>query len=303
MDTGAIPYFSVMHIGYACINRSLDCTSSSTFRLASYSKKRLIETVRSNLACLERILRFNVEHGILFFRISSELIPFASHPVNRMDWAGLFGPELHALGRFIRGYRMRMGMHPDQFVVLNSNRPEVVESSVAELAYHAKLLDAMGLPARAKIQIHLGAAYGDKKGAMAAFVRTWRTLDRAIKRRLVIENDDRLFSVGDCLWVSGQTGIPIVLDTFHHECLNNGEGLGEAMESVSRTWRKIDGIPIVDYSSQNPDKRPGAHADTLDPKHFLRVIKDLAGVDLDLMIEIKDKEESALKALRILQGS
>lgn len=224
-----------MRIGYACINRTLDCSSSSTFRLASYSEARLVETVANNLHRLKRILQFNIENGIFFFRISSELVPFASHPVNKVDWVGRFQKQFAEIGRFVDKHKIRIGMHPDQFVVLNSNRPEVVASSVAELDYHAKVLDAMDLPVSAKIQIHLGAAYGDKQGAMASFVDTWHKLDRSIRRRLVIENDDRNFSAADCLDVSRMTGIPVVLDTFHHECLNNGESLCDTMEAVSQT--------------------------------------------------------------------
>lgn len=303
MSTARFNIFPLMRIGYACINHSLDCTSSSTFRLASYSEARLIETVANNLSCLKRILQFNVDHGIFFFRISSELVPFASHPINEVNWVKHFQKEFAEIGRFIRKHRMRIDMHPDQFVVLNSNRPEVVKSSVAELDYHTKVLDAMELPLSAKVQIHVGAAYEDKEKSMGVFVEAVRNLNPFIRRRLVIENDDRIFSAADCLAVSRAAGIPVVLDTFHHECLNNGESLPYVLASTGKTWRKIDGPPIVDYSSQNPAKRPGAHAETLDPGHFRKTLKHMRGINADVMIEIKDKEASALKALHILSES
>ncbi len=75
-----------MKIGYPCINLTLNCRSSRTFRLENYSEERLIETIENNLNCLAKILEFNYNNNILFFRITSDLIPFASHPIMKFGW-------------------------------------------------------------------------------------------------------------------------------------------------------------------------------------------------------------------------
>ena len=290
-----------MKIGYPCINRGIGCTASSTFRLASYTEERLIQKVENNLDCLFQILQYNVQNGFYFFRISSDLIPFASHPVCTFDWAGHFRGQFRKVGDFIKEHNIRISMHPDQFVVINALKDEVVESSVRELGYHCTVLDEMALDSTAKIQIHVGGVYGDKRSAFDRFTERYSALSKSLKSRLVIENDDRSYSLKDCLLVHEKIGIPIIFDAFHHQCLNNGETLRQGLQLSASTWKKTDGIPMVDYSSQQRGQRPGSHAKTLHITMFKKFLRESRGFDFDLMLEIKDKETSALKALKILR--
>jgi UV DNA damage endonuclease len=285
-----------LRVGYPCINRSIGCSSGRTFRLASYSKHRLVETVEQNLDCLERVLRWNIEHGIRFFRITSDLVPFASHPVCTYDWVRLFRSRLRQLGSFVRRNRMRVSMHPDQFVLLNALDESIVESSVRELEYHTQLLDLMDLPASAKVQIHVGGVYGDKPAAISRFVERYRRLPAAVRQRLVVENDDRCYTVVDCLQVSRLTGVPVLFDVFHHRVNSSGEEVGDAMRRCAATWRRRDGPAMVDYSSQEPGERRGRHAEHIDLRDFRRFLAQARGIDCDVMLEIKDKEKSALAA-------
>jgi UV DNA damage endonuclease len=155
----------------------------------------------------------------------------------------------------------------------------------------------------AKIQIHVGGAYGDKYGFVKRFIDNYELLEDWLKKRLVIENDYKIYSLRDCLLMSEKTDIPLVFDLLHHLCLNNGEKTREALEMVFDTWKFSDGIPIIDYSSQQSGGRMGAHAFTLDVDDFKAFLGDVKGLDFDLMLEIKDKETSALKALDIIQDS
>ncbi len=290
-----------MKIGYPCINRDIGCSSNSTFRLASYTEKRLIQKVENNLNCLFKILQYNVQNGFYFFRISSDLVPFASHPVCTFDWAGHFRGQLRKLGEFIKKHNIRISMHPDQFVLINAIKEDVYRRSVKELEYHCTLLDAMGLDRTAKIQIHLGGVYGDKPSAIERFIDRYKSLCESLKRRLVIENDDRLFSLVDCLKVHDATTIPVLFDNFHHQCLNSGETLRQGLALAAETWQKDDGIPMVDYSSQQQGQRIGAHAETMDVSHFREFLHEAKGLDFDIMLEIKDKEKSAAKGLKVLR--
>jgi UV DNA damage endonuclease len=291
-----------VRIGYPCINRSIGCTANRTFRLSSYNRERLESTVAGNLVCLGRILSFNRAQGILFFRITSDLVPFASHPVMDLPWQDRFRDEFREIGRLIRESGTRISMHPDQFILINTPDEAILERSVAELCYHAGVLDLMDLDSTAKIQIHVGGVYGNREASILRFMDRAAGLDESILRRLVIENDDLRFPLADCLHIHRETGIPVILDVFHHELNNRGEPLPWALGQATGTWKGADGTPMMDYSSQEKGRRRGTHATTLDPLLFHRFLLESRPHDLDVMLEIKDKEKSALAALGIARG-
>jgi UV DNA damage endonuclease len=193
-------------------------------------------------------------------------------------------------------------MHPDQFVLLNAPDAGVLERSIDELSYQSEVLDLMGLDRTAKVQIHAGGVYGNKAASMDRFVENYSQLDSAIRARLVIENDERSYSFADCLEISGRTGIPVILDTFHHSLNNHEEPVGKVLSAQKRTWKKYDGLPLVDYSFQQEGKRPGAHAEHITPADFCQFLHDSRTFDFDLMLEIKDKEASAILALALAAG-
>ncbi|MFA6918913.1 MAG: UV DNA damage repair endonuclease UvsE [Patescibacteria group bacterium] len=290
-----------MKIGYPCINQTLHLSSSRTFRLASYSESKFKEIVDNNLNALTQILEYNVSSGLLAFRITSDLIPFASHPVCQLNWQDFYQGEFLALGKIIKKNNLRISLHPDQFVLINSLREDVLEASLRELHYQCEVLDLMGLNTTHKVQIHVGGVYDDKQASLKRFITRYKELPVKIKKRLVIENDDRLYNFADCLFISKKTGVPIVLDVFHHKCNNQKESLDAVLKKVVSTWKKNDGVPMLDYSSQDSHKKPGSHAPSIDVRDFADFASRLGRRDYDIILEIKDKEKSALKALAILK--
>jgi UV DNA damage endonuclease len=288
-----------MKIGYPCSNLTIDCSASRTFRLASYSPEKFIATVEANLDCLERMLRWNIANGIRFFRISSDTVPFASHPVMTVDWQREFAGRFAELGGLIAGAVMRINVHPGQYNILNSPRPDVVERTVNELIYHAELLDLFGLDHTHKVQIHTGGVYGDKPSAIQAFIDRYPALPEVVRKRLVIENDERQYTLADNLIIHAATGIPLLFDVFHHRLYNNGESLEEAFDRFIPTWQG-HGRPMMDYSSQHPEKQAGAHTPSIDLDDFAGVMTLLGDRKVDVMLEIKDKETSALRAMTLI---
>ncbi|TAJ44182.1 UV DNA damage repair endonuclease UvsE [Methanofollis fontis] len=291
-----------MRIGYPCVNRGIGCTSARTFRLKSWSEERFYATMRENLECLSRTLEFNRTHGLLFFRITSDLVPFASHPVNTLDWESAFAEDFSGIGRMLRENGMRISMHPDQFTLINSPDEGVLMRSIAELEYHSTVLDAMGLDSTAKVQIHVGGRYGDAESALGRFVDRYRDLPAPVRRRLVVENDDRLFTVTDCLLLHRECGTPVLFDAFHHECNPDGSDTADALGRCAATWGKSDGILMTDYSSQENGARKGTHAQSIDISLFSAFLTESRPHDIDIMLEIKDKEQSARRALEAARG-
>jgi UV DNA damage endonuclease len=193
-------------------------------------------------------------------------------------------------------------MHPGQYTVLNSPDKDVLEASVKELEYHVQVLDAMDLDQSAKIQLHVGGVYGKKEESIRRFIRRYHGLQNKIKRRLVIENDDRNYTTKDCLQIHSETQVPVLFDSLHHELNNTGEAMREAFEPLIQTWRQEDGIPMVDYSSQRTGMRKASHAESIDLQHFSQFVAQTRPFDCEIMLEIKDKEKSALKAVEIVRS-
>jgi UV DNA damage endonuclease len=244
------------------------------------------------------MLRFNVRHNLLFFRITSDLVPFASHPVCQFNWQENFREQFKMIGDFIKSNDIRISMHPDQFTLINTVDNRVWENSRRELVYHAQVLELMELNTSAKIQLHVGGVYGDKKASAKRFVERFQKLEDSVKRRLVLENDDRNYTLEDCLRVSGEIKIPVLFDVFHHELNSSGETIAEAFQLFSETWKEKDGIPMIDYSSQRKGGTRSGHAVSIDLTHFKKLLEETEPFDFDVMLEIKDKEKSALKAVK-----
>jgi len=230
------------------------------------------------------------------------MVPFASHPVCRFPWQEHFFEEFRGLGEYIKKHRFRISMHPDQFVLLNTPNEDVLWRSIDELVYHVRILDLMGLDRSAKIQLHVGGVYGNKIESMERFVHVYDRLDDSIRQRLVIENDERLYAVSDCLEIHQRTGVPVLFDRFHHAIKNQGEVVSDLLPVLKKTWRSADGIPMFDYSSQQPGKRVGAHTEHIGIADFARFLAETSPVDCDVMLEIKDKEKSALAALDVARN-
>ena len=288
-----------MSIGYACLTQAAPGTDLKKCLIKNASPQRLRELILSNLDALLNMVEYNISNGIRLFRVSSDIIPFASSPVNTVPWADEFKDRLAMIGGRIRQSGMRVSMHPGQYTVLNSPDEKIAAAAYAELHYHAVFLDALDTDATNKIILHIGGVYGDKAAASARFIERFQALPERVRRRLVIENDDKSYCVGDVLEISARAGTPVVFDNLHH--LANPPALSIPQEEWIRicaaTWTKHDGRQKIHYSQSDPGRKPGAHSASINIDEFMDFYHSLAGERPDIMLEVKDKNVSARKCL------
>ncbi|WP_110955985.1 UV DNA damage repair endonuclease UvsE [Anaerosinus massiliensis] len=263
---------------------------------------RLRRITKTNLECLLRVLKYNAFSNIHVFRITSKLIPLATHPVTAdWDYIGEFKDELTNIGKYIHQNNMRVSAHPDHFTLLNTPNETVFQTSVATLTYHAKLFQTMGLDDSAKLVLHIGGLYGDKPSALKRFHMNFEKLPDSIKNRIIIENDDKVFTAEDALQMSTLINAPVVFDVHHHNCCNTGESLEALWPRLIKTWR--GSTPKVHFSSPRSEKSFRAHADFIEAQEFYAFVQQVKifNCDFDVMIEAKQKDIALFKLMTDLK--
>lgn len=152
-----------MSIGYACLTIGVPNTNLKSCTAKNANEEKLLELISHNLNSLENIIEYNIKNNIKLFRISSDLIPFGSSPINTLSWWEIFSSQFSEIGKKIKTSGMRVSMHPGQYTVLNSPNIEVVDRAIDDLNYHTKVLDSIGVGSEHKIVLHIGGVYNDKK--------------------------------------------------------------------------------------------------------------------------------------------
>ena len=287
-----------MKLGYACINMSMGkkVTTNRTMVKRTFEAKGLdyvSELSLLNAKDIIKVLEWNRLNGIMFFRLSSTIIPWGDHiDITTLKDYNEIKSELKKAGDFAKYWGMRITSHPGPFNVLVSPKEEVILNTIADLELHAKIFDMMGLSHTPynKINIHCNGVYGDKIKAMDRFCDNFARLSNSVRSRLTIENDDKasMYSVKDLMYIHNKIGIPITFDYHHHKFCTGDLSEQEALELAITTWPK-DITPAVHYSESRDDKKPQAHSD------YIERLPETYGHDVDIMVEAKQKELAILK--------
>lgn len=299
----------IIRFGYVAMSAILkDCSPSKTITLNSLMKlnnekarfSRLTAIAKLNIANTQRLLYHNQGHDIKVFRLTSKLIPLATHPIaENWDWGSDLERELKKLGEYILKNNFRISAHPDHFTLINSPDNKVITSSLKDLEYHHKIFEIMGLDNSAKLVIHIGGAYNNKEEAIKRFIKNYELLPQYLKNRIILENDDKIYTIHDVLKICDEVGAPMVLDLHHHWCTNTDEDIFPYLSAIFSTWNKEKTNPKIHLSSPKSEKDFRSHADFIELESFLSFLENAKQLDrnFDVMIEAKQKDAALFKLM------
>ena len=295
-----------MNLGYACINMSLgkNVTTNRSMVKRTFNEKGLdyvSELALANSKDVLKILVWNKNNNIKFFRLSSAMVPWGDGlDLTTLKDYNEISTALRKAGDYAKANGIRITSHPGPFVVLTSPKENVVEAAIKDLELHGKIFDLLGLSQTPynKINIHCNGVYGDKLSAMDRFCENYLKLSDSVKKRLTVENDDKasMYNVKDLMYIHNRINIPIVFD-YHHHLFNTGDlSEEEALKLAATTWGDI--TPVVHYSEskalheENTKLKPQAHSD------YIKSLPNTYGLNVDIMVEAKAKELAILPFIK-----
>lgn len=296
-----------IRLGYACISKTLsNVTTSSTITYTTFQKdkdyKKIDTVIKSNLNALKEILTYNIKNNIHFFRLSSKLIPLATKSDVIFDYIDPYKDYYHSIAKIIKDNKLRIDFHPDEFCVLNSTKSEVVKNSIAILEYHYNLLKALEIKNKILV-LHIGGNTFGKKNSISRFINNFNTLSKDIQESIAIENDDKIFNIRDCVYISKNINVPVILDYHHHICNHDELDINDYLKDILSSWHNT--TPKMHFSSpKNKTKKDfRSHNDYINVDAFINFIDILRPFnhDVDIMIEAKAKDEALFRLVRELK--
>lgn len=296
-----------IRLGYACISKTLsNVTTSSTITYTTFQKdkdyKKIDTAIKSNLNALKEILTYNIKNNIHFFRLSSKLIPLATKSDVIFDYIDPYKDYYNSIAKIIKDNKLRIDFHPDEFCVLNSTKSEVVKNSIAILEYHYNLLKVLEIKNKILV-LHIGGNTFGKKNSISRFINNFNTLSKDIQESIAIENDDKIFNIRDCVYISKNINVPVILDYHHHICNHDELDINDYLKDILSSWHNT--TPKMHFSSpKNKTKKDfRSHNDYINVDDFINFIDLLKPFnhDVDIMIEAKAKDEALFRLVRELK--
>lgn len=296
-----------VRLGYVAISKKLGkkVTSSSTVTFTNYSKislpekklEKLKSVAASNLKDLETIIKYNIENNIHFYRITSALIPLVTHP-EVGDWGHrkFLRKDFEYVGKLINNSNMRVDTHPDEFNVINSINPKVVENTKINLLRQAEWFEDFNYDL-GKMVIHVGGATNGKEAGIERFITNFKTFPEEVKSKLIIENDDKTYTAKEILLLCNELKTPMVLDIHHHNCNNTDDNIYDLIPDIFATWKNQKLPPKLHFSSPRDGEKDRKHSDFINANDFINFLENVKdfNTDIDIMLECKEKDLALFK--------
>lgn len=297
-----------VRLGYVALSKALDdVTTSSTITYTNYINKnyntsKLLEITKNNLDSLYEIIKYNVKNNFHFYRLTSKLVPLATHDKVDFDYITPLLDEYKKIGKLINDNNIRVDTHPDQYAVLNSMDSKIVKNTMEILEYHYKIMDAIGIKDKIII-LHVGSSACGKKASITRFINNFNKLPDHIKKCIAVENDDKVYNIKDVLELCHKINVPMVLDYHHFICNNEKEDINDYLKEIIDTW---DGkIPKMHFSSPKSKlkKEFRSHSNYINKECFIKFINILKkqDKDIDIMLEAKAKDDAVSRLARYLK--
>ena len=297
-----------VRLGYVALSKALDdVTTSSTITYTNYINKnyntsKLLEITKNNLDSLYEIIKYNVKNNFHFYRLTSKLVPLATHDKIDFDYITPLLDEYKKIGKLINDNNIRVDTHPDQYAVLNSMVSKIVKNTVEILEYHYKIMDAIGIKDKIII-LHVGSSACGKKASITRFINNFNKLPDHIKKCIAVENDDKVYNIKDVLGLCHKINVPMVLDYHHFICNNEKEDINDYLKEIIDTWNGK--IPKMHFSSPKSKlkKEFRSHSDYINKECFIKFINILKkqDKDIDIMLEAKAKDDAVSRLARCLK--
>lgn len=297
-----------IRLGYVSLSKALDnITTSSIVTYTNYINKNytvdnLLNVTKNNLNNLKEIMLYNVKNSYHFYRLTSKLVPLATHDKVSFDYITPLKNKYEEIGNIITDNNIRIDTHPDQFTVLNSMDKKTVTNTFRILEYHYKILNALNIKDKIII-LHIGSSACGKEKSITRFINNFNKLPEYIRKCIALENDDKVYNIKDVLLLCKALNVPMVLDYHHYICNNEGEKIDDYIEEIISTWKYIN--PKMHFSSPKSKlkKEFRSHSNYINSNDFITFINILKKVnkDIDIMLEAKAKDDAISRLIRQLK--
>jgi len=266
-------------LGLVCLSSDEQCrfrtiTRSRYLSLLAEQRDRELHAIYwDNVQRLHWTLGYCARRDIKLYRATSALFPMSDEPEGEALLRSM-ASTLGSIGRRAKALGIRVVLHPDQFVVLNSESENTRRVSRIILQKHALWFDLFGLPQSPWSLMNI---HGGKAGRGDELVETIKALPPNVKDRLTLENDEYSFGAAEIYDLCRRAGVPMLFDGHHHvikEGLDsyNDPSVAKYTELAAETWPKREWqvVHVSNGDSAFLDRYHSEHI-TMIPKAFAKV--------------------------------